>query len=175
MPPARVPPRPTAIPERADTGRSRRCALPASWTARVVLGDDLDVALLDASRRPSRTRGGGPGARDGRRRSAAPGVGKRLAIGLDGRVLRPVPTVEKRLVVALELVVEHDARDAAAVGFDARGFGLIGAIELDVVGEFTGLHEAGVILLVRRPALDSRGAVPGAPSLPREDDERVGV
>ena len=51
------------------------------------------------------------------------------AIGVLGSV-RPV---QERLVVALQLVVEDDPRDAPALGLDASGLGLIEAIELRVV------------------------------------------
>ena len=58
-----------------------------------------------------------------------------------------IRTVEEPLVVALKLVVQHDPVDVAALGFNARGLGLIQPIELGVVGDLPRLHEPGVKLL----------------------------
>ena len=52
--------------------------------------------------------------------------------------------VEEPLVVPLQLVVEDDAADAPASVADARLSALVGAVDLDVVGQLTGLPEAGV-------------------------------
>ena len=77
---------------------------------------------------------------------------ERLTVSLDGGVVRSVAPVQKRLIISLQFVVESDTRDTATVAFNPRTLGLIGAIELYVVGEFAGLHEPGIVRLVPTPA-----------------------
>jgi hypothetical protein len=47
----------------------------------------------------------------------------------------PIALVEPALVLALELVVEHDAIDVPAAALEAPGGAFVRAIDLDVVGE----------------------------------------
>ena len=49
----------------------------------------------------------------------------------------PVALVQPALVVALELVVEDNAIDSCAAGLQALCLALVGAIDLDVVFQFT--------------------------------------
>src|SRR5438552_3846859 len=52
--------------------------------------------------------------------------------------------VQKRLILALQLVIEHDTDDASAFPFDACGFGLKEPKQLCVVRELARFHEACV-------------------------------
>lgn len=51
----------------------------------------------------------------------------------------PVPLLEEVLVLAFELVVQHDTPDAATLVSNLRLGISTGAIDLDVVGQFTRL------------------------------------
>ena len=123
---ASAPPPPTATRAR-PIQREAGARLPGELAARVVLGDELRRSRI--SSRPSAV--SYSMRRSGSSRwpstiGSCRAVGERLpsrrsTIASGG----PVPPVEKRLVVALEFVVEDDARHASAVGLDARGFGLI--------------------------------------------------
>lgn len=112
-----------------------------------MLGDELDIAvfetavrglILDAQvrqfemavhdRQPL-------GFREG------PQIGRRIG------VVRPVRTMEKRLIVGLQFVVEQDTAHLPALGSDPRSLGLIQPIELGVVPELAGLDESRVIAL----------------------------
>jgi hypothetical protein len=55
-----------------------------------------------------------------------------------------IALVEEPLVVPLHLVIEDDAPDAPAAVADLLLSALVGAVDLDVVGELTRLPEAGV-------------------------------
>ena len=55
-----------------------------------------------------------------------------------------IALVEEPLIVALELVVENDAANPAALASQAFVSALIGAIDLGVVRQLAGLPDAGV-------------------------------
>ena len=59
-------------------------------------------------------------------------------------LLAPIALVEEPLIVALELVVEDDALNLAALAAEALFGALIGAVDLRVVRELAGLPDAGV-------------------------------
>ena len=59
-------------------------------------------------------------------------------------LLASIALVEEPLIVALELVVEDDAPDPAALVPEALLGALVGAIDLGVVRQLAGLPEAGV-------------------------------
>src|SRR3954465_5008053 len=76
-------------------------------------------------------------------------------------------SVQKRLILALQLVIEDDAGNASAFGFDACRFSLKEPKQLCVVRELARLHKAGVKDL-EWPAgrsilvgLEQRLAIPG--------------
>ena len=125
-------------------------AAAAGVGATVMGGDDLDVLMpraavpvfvLDA----------------GIREPDVPIVVRQLVLArpprdLGGLAIRPavavllpsIALVEEPLIVALELVVENDAPNPAALASQAFVGALIGAIDLGVVRQLAGLPDAGV-------------------------------
>ncbi len=63
---------------------------------------------------------------------------KAVAVGVDVGVVGPVLAIQERLVVALQFVVEDDARDASALALDAGRFLLVDPIQLGVVASSRG-------------------------------------
>ena len=115
------------------------------------------------ARPPSRTQCGGPATRGAHQSPTAGGRGKGPDVLCRRRPRRPVRPVQKHLVLAFQLVVEHDARDACPFVLQATGLRLIQPIELRVVRQLARLDQARVILL-DRPSAPRRDGRQGAPS-----------
>ena len=74
-------------------------------------------------------------------------LGKRQAILHDVGVFVTVLAIQEPLVVAFQLVIEDDPRNATALTFDPGGFLLVNAIQLRVMPQLARLHDVGVVLL----------------------------
>ena len=131
--------------------------------ARVVFGDELDVAIrqralgclvLDAEV------GQFESAIDTQQLCL---FGERAAFLLGAHIVGTVPAVEVGLVVPLQFVVQDDTRDGATLNTDALCLGLVKAIQLGVVCDFPRLDESRVILL--RPTTVARRLTRGDQSL----------
>ena len=84
-----------------------------------------------------------------------------------------IARLQEALVLALQLVVEDDARGAALAGLEPLGGLEVGAIALGVVLELARLTQAGIELLTGRPAVVSDGPVgleEAAPFVGQHDD-----
>jgi hypothetical protein len=99
----------------------------------------------------------------------------RVAIGMSVVVgMIAIVLMEPPLVVALELVVEHDAFDACAALLEAFGFTFVGAIDLDVVFELPLAFDARVEgLAAVSVAVTVPMMIEQASSLVRERDRDV--
>ena len=117
------------------------------------------LAILGARIRCAR-----PGSARGRQSPADPGWPPIRHLGGVAIGVLFVPAalafqvVEEPLIVPLQLVVQHDPVDDGARLPEALDGPRVGAIELGIVGQFSRLHEAGVVRL--------RGALAVGPAMP---------
>ncbi len=98
-------------------------------------------------------------------------VSKREAIGREVRVSVAIVAIQESLVVALQFVVEHDTRDAAALALDAGGLLLVDAIDLRVMPELARLRNASVVLLSATVRAGGRVRVQQVLAVSRQRDD----
>ena len=144
--------------------------LPTDLTPRVVLSDDLDVAVFDA------TIGGLVlDTEIGELEMAADNVevvciAEGSPIGLHGRVSRTVVAIQESLVLPFQLVVQDDSRHSTTLGDDARLLLFERPEHQGVVRQLARLHDTGVERLAGTVAVGTPVALKHRLALARQRD-----
>lgn len=140
-----------------------------------MLGDQLDVSMrepaifglvLDAHVRQLQV------TADDRKTMR---VGERLSIAVKIAVCRPLAAVEELLVVALQLVVQNDARHTAALVFDELGFLLEHSIQARVMRQLPRLDDLGVVRLLSAVSSGRGVRIEEVFAFTRQGDNMVGA